>query len=131
MRTEINFKKIVTSTSLDQLITKVTDHLKQSGFGILTRIDFHEKMKEKLNKEMKPVVILGACNPTLAFEAYQKNTDITSLIPCNAVIRQISENQYSVEFTKPSALMVALGETELAQMAAVADATLAKTLEQI
>jgi uncharacterized protein (DUF302 family) len=131
LKNTINLKKEVASESLDKLITNITEQLKIRGFGVLTRIDFHEKMKEKLNVDIDPVVILGACNPKLAYEAYQKNTDITALIPCNAVIRKIGDKKYSVELAKPSALMLVLGEENLAQLAEKADAELAKVLENL
>jgi uncharacterized protein (DUF302 family) len=123
----INFKKTV-SGDLDTVITKLTEVLKGEGFGVLTRIDFHEKMKEKLGKELPPVVILGACNPGLAFEAYSRNPDVTSLLPCNAVIREIGPSRYSVELAKPSSMMEALGDRELVDLACAADARLEKAL---
>jgi uncharacterized protein (DUF302 family) len=126
----INFKKTI-YTSVDEAIQKVTAALQAQGFGILTRIDFHSKIKEKLGKEIKPVIILGACNPQLAYDAYQKNTDVTSLLPCNAVIRDLGQGQVSIELAKPSGMMEMLGETELAVLAKGADDCFIKILEQI
>lgn len=130
MKPEINFKKEINGT-LDQVIERVTETLKTQGFGILTRIDFHTKMKEKLNQEIEPTVILGACNPALAFEAFQKNKDITSLVPCNAVVRQVGPNRFSVEVVKPSFMMESIGELELAQLAKTADQKLKTALESM
>lgn len=124
----INLKKEVTG-NMDEVIEKLTKSLGTQGFGILTRIDFHTKMKEKLGKEVLPTVILGACNPALAYEAFQKNTDIAGLIPCNAVVRTLDSGKISIELTKPSAMMLMLGDQELAHFAKEADQMLVKVLE--
>lgn len=126
--TSINFKKVV-SGQMDEVIEKLTQLLGAKGFGILTRIDFHTKMKEKLGKDVLPTVILGACNPALAYEAFQKNTDIAGLIPCNAVVRTLESGKISIELTKPSAMMLMMGDQELANLAKDADQLLAGVLE--
>ena len=126
----INFKREIKG-SLEQVTARVTRALQSQGFGVLTQIDFHAKIKEKLGKDIRPVIILGACNPKLAFDAYSANPDVTSLLPCNTVIREVSECNYSVEIAKPSALMEILGDAQLTQAATEADQKLAKALESI
>lgn len=127
---QLNFKKVITG-NLDQVIAKVTESLKKRGFGVLTRIDFHQKMKEKLNKELPPTVILGACNPQLAYEAYLATTDVTSLVPCNAVVREVGQGRYSVELVSPAALMQLLDNPKLVRQAAAADAALQAVLAEL
>jgi uncharacterized protein (DUF302 family) len=126
----INFKKEI-SCSMDDAVIRTTVALKDGGFGVLTRIDFHTKIKEKLGKDILPVVILGACNPKLALEAYEQNSDVTSLLPCNVVLREISKEKISVEVAKPTALMEILGDSELVELARNADSQLANILEAI
>ena len=109
----------------------MTKALKDQGFGILTRIDFDQKIKEKLGKEVPQTVILGACNPKLAYEAFQKNTDVASLLPCNAIIREIGHAQFSVELVKPSSLMKVLNDQELVTLASSADDLLKAAIDQI
>src|SRR4051812_7879484 len=96
----LNFKKEV-KMSVEDAVAKITELLKNQGFGILSRIDFHTKIKEKLGKDVPQTVILGACNPSLAYEAWKANTDVTSLMPCNAVVRDIGDGKVSVELAKP------------------------------
>jgi uncharacterized protein (DUF302 family) len=125
---DINFKREITG-SLENVVQKITEKLAVEGFGILTRIDFHKKIKEKLNKDIRPVVILGACNPALAYEAFQRNPDVASLLPCNAVVREIADGKVSVELMKPTAMMKILGDEELTRLSADADIRLKRALE--
>lgn len=126
----INFKRQVQST-LDGAIDRVTQALSAEGFGILTRIDMHSKIKEKIGKDIAPTVILGACNPTLAHEAYCTNTDVTSLLPCNAVLREISPGTISVELAAPTGLMTILGDAKLVKLAEEADRRLQRALDAV
>jgi uncharacterized protein (DUF302 family) len=126
----INLKKDI-FCSMNEAITKVTSVLKDNGFGVLTRIDFHTKIKEKLERDILPVIILGACNPQLALEAYERNSDVASLLPCNVVFREISAGKISVEVAKPTALMEILGDEDLVHLARETDAQLSKVLEAI
>ncbi len=130
MAIKINFKREIKG-DLAAVIERVTGALKAEGFGVLTRIDLHSKIKEKLGKEIRPVVILGACNPQLAFEAYQQNPDVAALLPCNAVVREIEAGRVSVEFAKPSALMEMVGDQKLVEFARAADAKLQRALESV
>jgi len=103
--------------NLEQSITKVTELLKSEGFGILTRINFHEKMKEKLNKDIPPTIILGACHPPMAFEAYSQHSDFLTLIPCNVVVREIEKGTYAVDMLKPTEMLKPLNDPELSKIA--------------
>jgi uncharacterized protein (DUF302 family) len=126
----INLRKELKG-SFEELLDRLTRALQAQGFGVLTRIDFHSKMKEKLGKELPPTVILGACNPQLAFEAYSRNAEVTALLPCNAVLKQLADGKVAVELARPSELMRALGDEELVRLASEADARLARVLEAL
>jgi len=126
----INLKREVQGT-LDAVIADVTELLKGEGFGILTRIDFHAKMKEKLGKDIPATVILGACNPQMAFQAYTANSDVTSLMPCNVVVRDLGGGRLMVEIAKPSALLKPLGDAALDAMTGQADEQLKKVLDRL
>jgi uncharacterized protein (DUF302 family) len=126
----INFKREI-SGNVEQVIERVTNALQTEGFGILTRIDLHTKFKEKLGKDVLPAVILGACNPQLAFEAYTRVSDVASLLPCNAVVRDLGNGRVSVEFAKATAMMEVLGDQTLVTFARDADTRLQKALEKV
>ena len=116
-------RKTVT-LSLDVAVEKTTNALKEIGFGILTRIDFDQKIKEKLGKELPRTVILGACNPALAYEAYRQNTDVTLLVPCNLVVREIANGQCAIEMIRPSQMMQILPGIEMQDLITKAEADL-------
>jgi uncharacterized protein (DUF302 family) len=126
----INLKKQIAGP-MEEAIIQVTEALKAEGFGVLTRIDLHTKVKEKIGKDLRPVVILGACNPQLAFDAYKYNSDVASLLPCNAVLRELNDNLISVELAKPSSLMKFLGDEKLVAMAIAADLRLDAALKRL
>ncbi|BCK87389.1 hypothetical protein MIZ01_1167 [Sideroxyarcus emersonii] len=128
--TAINFKREIHDT-FDHAIERATKALAAEGFGILTRIDMHSKIKEKTGKEIIPTVILGACNPNLAYEAYTANSDVASLLPCNAVIREFAPGKVSVEFAKPTGMMKIMGDAKLVALAAEADARIERALTQV
>ncbi len=123
----INFKRLINDT-LDHTVERATKALAAEGFGILTRIDMHSKIKEKTGKDVIPTVILGACNPNLAYEAYTANSDVASLLPCNAVIREVAPGKMSVEFIKPTSMMKVLGDAKLTALAAEADTRIERAL---
>jgi len=126
----INFKREIPDT-FDRAIERATKALGAEGFGILTRIDMHSKIKEKTGKDIVPTVILGACNPNLAYEAYTANSDVASLLPCNAVIREIAPGKISVEFAAPSGMMRMLGDAKLTELAREADVCIERALAAV
>ncbi len=128
--TAINFKREI-AASVDEAIERTTKALAAEGFGILTRIDMHSKIKEKTGKDIVPTVILGACNPNMAYEAYTANSDVTSLLPCNAVVREVAPGRVSVELAAPSALMVILGDAKLVELAREADTRIERALANL
>jgi len=128
--TTINFKREISDT-VEHAIERTTRALADEGFGILTRIDMHSKIKEKTGKEIIPTIILGACNPNLAYEAYTAHSDVASLLPCNAVIREVAAGRISLEFAKPSAMMQILGDTQLAELAREADTKIERALNKV
>lgn len=123
--------KIQIHGTFEDVINQVTQALQGEGFGILTRIDLHSKVKEKLGKDLRPVAILGACNPQLAYDAYSQNPDVASLLPCNAVVREIASGTISVEIAKPTVLLQILNDSKLNAMAEDADRRLQRVASEM
>ncbi len=128
---QINFKHTIQASTIDEAIIKVTHQLKTAGFGVLTTIDFAAKLREKLSVEIPPTIILGACNPALAYEVYQQTTDFLSLLPCNVVVREIASNNYSIEMIKPSQMVKQLGNRNIDAMAQSMDEDMLNLLTKI
>ena len=91
--------------SMDEVIEKVTEALKEQGFGILTRIDVDSTLKAKIGVDFRPYVILGACNPALAHQALGARPDVGMLLPCNVTVEQRQEGECLVRFIDPEAMM--------------------------
>jgi len=126
----INIKREIMET-VEGGVERVTRALAAEGFGVLTRIDMHTKIKDKTGKDIVPTVILGACNPNLAYEAYTANTDVAGVLPCNVVVREVAPGRLSVECALPSAMMRILGDEGLTTLATQADTLIARALKAV
>ena len=91
--------------SFDEAIERVTGELAKQGFGILTVIDVQATLKAKLDKDIRPYRILGACNPVLADQAIAAVPEIGVLLPCNVLVREDEENKVHVSFMDPGAVL--------------------------
>lgn len=116
MNTKYGFGKTV-DMPFDDAVTHVTQALQNEGFGVLTEIDVSATMKKKLDKDMPPYRILGACNPQLAHKAIEAEPSIGLLLPCNVVVRQDAAGMVRVEFMDPNAVLELVGKPEVNQLA--------------
>jgi len=98
-------------------ITKVTEALKAKGFGIMTTIDVKKAMKEKINEDIHPYTILGACSPRHAFRALSLENKIGSMLPCNVVVQEKETGVVEVSAIDPIASMAAINNPSLRDVA--------------
>jgi uncharacterized protein (DUF302 family) len=114
-------------------IPRVKEVLKQEGFGVLTEIDLQAAFKEKLGKDFRPYVILGACNPPLAYAAVTADPSIGLLLPCNVTVESLGDARTMVRLTDPEVLLAAAAglAPHLAEVANDARARMVRAAEAL
>jgi len=110
------FNKTIKGT-FEEVIDKVTQGLKDEGFGILTEIDVTATLKEKLDIDYKKYRILGACNPPYAHKALEAEDKIGTMLPCNVIVQEIEEGNIEVAAVNPMASMQAVENKKLNKVA--------------
>lgn len=101
----------------DETIDHVTKALADAGFGVLSDIDVAGTMKKKLDRDMAPYRILGACNPKMAWEALEAEPRIGAMLPCNVIVRSLDEGRTEVSAVDPVASMQAIDNADLGKVA--------------
>ena len=111
-----HFTKI-SNLPFDATVQKLTEDLKQEGFGILTEIDVGETLKKKLNVDFRKYRILGACNPPFAYQALQAEDKIGTMLPCNVIVQETADGKVEISAVDPVASMMAIENPKLAAIA--------------
>ena len=115
----------------EQAVERTKEALKAEGFGILSEIDVRKTMKEKLNADFRPYLILGACNPPLAHKALEAEADIGLLLPCNVVVREEDDGESRVMAMDPEAAMGIVHSAALTEVAAEAKSRLQRAMAAV
>jgi uncharacterized protein (DUF302 family) len=119
-----------TSSTYEEVLTRIPDLLKEEGFGILTQIDVKETLKAKLGVDFRKYKILGACNPSLAHRALSTITDLGVLLPCNVVVYEGEDGKAVVVMIDPMQT-IAAQVPELAPVASEVQAKLSRVLAKV
>ncbi len=119
------------SGNLDDTLDKVTEALKNEGFGILSDIDVAKTLKTKLGVDQLPYRILGACNPELAHQAVTAEPDIGALLPCNVVVREDADGSVRVLFMDPMTVLSLVENPAVSELASEVRQRLDRVLESI
>ncbi len=127
MSTPYAFGKTVAAPFADTE-RKVREELQKEGFGILSEIDVTAKFREKLGKEFRNYVILGACNPPLAWEAFSRELNIGTLLPCNVVVYDADDGGTVVMIMDPVAALGLIGNPQVTELAGTVRAKLERVL---
>jgi uncharacterized protein (DUF302 family) len=117
-------------STFDDIDVRTRAALADNGFGVLTEIDVMSTMKKKLNVEMAPYRILGACNPNMAHKAIGIEPRVGAMLPCNVILREV-DGGVEVSAIDPVASMQAINNAELTAVAVQVRDLLAKTVEAI
>ena len=123
--------KVELSMPLEAAITRVTDVLKTEAFGVLTRIDVHTTLREKLGAEFRPYAILGVCNPPLAHRALSHDAQAGLLLPCNVTVEEPAPGRSLVRIGDPQVLLAIGGMDRDAVMQSVAGEAREKLLRVV
>ncbi|MBL8008678.1 MAG: DUF302 domain-containing protein [Ignavibacteria bacterium] len=128
--TDYGFTKTV-KLNYDEALNKTTEKLKEKGFGVLTEIDVRDTMKKKLNADLKPYKILGACNPPFALEAIKAEEQIGLMLPCNVIVYVNDKNDTVVAAVDPVASMMAVKNKNLSGIAISVRNLLKEVIEEV
>ncbi len=115
----------------EDAVARAIAALKIEGFGVLTDIDVKETMKQKINVDIPSYRILGACNPTLAYEALKLESHVGAMLPCNVIVRDAGNGQTEVAAIDPVASMMAIDNPALKIAAQEVRAKLGRAIENL
>lgn len=101
----------------DEAVVRTREALAREGFGVISEIDVAKTMKAKLGADFRPYLILGACNPRMAYEALKMEDKVGTMLPCNVVVQERAPGQTEVAAIDPVASMQAIDNPRLLALA--------------
>jgi uncharacterized protein (DUF302 family) len=115
----------------EEAVERVTEALSGEGFGVLTEIDVKATLKKKLDTDFRKYVILGACNPPLAFQALSAEPLIGLLLPCNVVVAERDEGGSIISALNPREIFSLVNKPEVEPLAEEVTTRLQRALDQV
>lgn len=122
--------RIIDNADFEQVDSRTRAALAKHGFGVLTEIDVKATMKKKIDVDMDPYRILGACNPNMAHQAIGMEPKIGAMLPCNVILREV-DGSIQVSAIDPLASMQAIDNDALKAVAAEVRDMLAVAVQDI
>ena len=119
------------AAEFDDAVDRVTQALKEEGFGILTDIDVGATLKKKLDVDFRRYRILGACNPPFAYKALQAEDKIGTMLPCNVIVQEAGDGQVELATIDPVASMQAVDNPALQEIAETIRGKLAAAIQKV
>jgi uncharacterized protein (DUF302 family) len=130
MTTEYGYRTTL-NVPYEVAIEKATTALREEGFGVLTEIDVKATLKKKLDADFRRYIILGACNPKLAYQALQSELEIGLLLPCNVIIYETDEGQSVISIVDPLSMLGVVESPQLDPVANEAQTRLRRVIETV
>lgn len=118
-------------TSFNDAVEKVTAALSEEGFGVISEINLHEKIKDKLGVNFKRYRILGACNPAYSYKALQAEDKIGVMLPCNVLVIEQGGNEIEIAAVNPTDAMMSVHNDVVTEVAAEVGEKLKKALARL
>lgn len=106
-------KRIERDGDFDAVVQETIEALEDEGFGVLTDVDMQATMAEKLGEDMQRYRVLGACDPSVAYEGIGAEPELGALLPCNVVVQETDDGRIAVSAVDPAALIDLTGNEEL------------------
>jgi uncharacterized protein (DUF302 family) len=119
------------ASSFEDAVSRTKAALSKHGFGVLTEIDAKATMKKKIDVEIDAYLILGACNPHMAYEAMKLEPKVGAMLPCNVIVRAIGAGEVMVSAIDPVASMRAIDNEKLAILAGNVRSMLAEVIVEL
>jgi uncharacterized protein (DUF302 family) len=121
----------VLPAGFDAAVARTREALAAEGFGVITEIDVRQTLKAKIGVEFRPYLILGACNPAMAYEALSREDKVGVMLPCNVVVQQRPDGTVEVSAIDPVAAMGVIDNAALHAAAENVKAKLASALDRL
>ncbi len=118
-------------TSFEDAVEKVTAALFEEGFGVISEIDLHEKIKYKLGVDFKRYRILGACNPAYSYKALQAEDKIGVMLPCNVLVIEQGDKNIEIAAVNPADAMMSVHNATVSEVAAEVGEKLKEALDRL
>lgn len=119
------------NSGMEDAIAATEAALQAEGFGVVTRIDMAATLKAKIGADFRPYVILGACNPKLAYEALQLEDKVGTMLPCNVIVQSLAPDRTEVAAIDPVASMQAIANDQLKRAAQEVRERLARVIASL
>lgn len=125
------FTTTLKNVDFETAVQKITDGLKEEGFGVISTIDFQATLKEKINVDFRKYVVLQACNPPYAHKSLQTEDKIGTLLPCNVVVQEAGDNAFEISSINPEAAMASVENETMAEIAREISEKLKRVIEKL
>jgi uncharacterized protein (DUF302 family) len=125
------FDRQLRGITFEDAVARTKQVLATKGFGVLTEIDMQKTMKGKLEVDIPAYVILGACNPKMAYEALKLEPRAGAMLPCNVIVRELEDGGIEVSAIDPVASMTAIDNDALHAVAGKVQGLLSEAIDEL